>query len=66
MILINTYIRLVTTAYRALLVGLFNSVEEWIGLDVAAGEQKPGFGLVDFSMHYVVHRPCGRALNPKS
>lgn len=40
---------------------MFNSVDEWSGVDVAAGERKPSFGEVDYEMTYVVRRPCGGA-----
>jgi len=43
---------------RALFLGLFNSVDEWEGVDVDGGERAPSFGTVDFEMTYVVHRPC--------
>jgi hypothetical protein len=41
------------------LVGMFNSVDEWEGLDAALGEKPPGFGIVDFAMTFDTYMPCG-------
>ena len=38
--------------------GLFNSIDNWDGLDVASGEKKPSFGQNDFEMKYIERIPC--------
>ena len=38
--------------------GLFNSIDNWDGLDVASGEKKPSFGQNDFEMEYIERIPC--------
>jgi hypothetical protein len=43
------------------LIGLFNSIEEWIGLDVASGESKPGFGIVVRRCRLTVSTPVLKA-----
>ena len=40
------------------LIGLFNSIENWDGLDADAGELKPSFGSHDFEMKYIERIPC--------
>ena len=40
------------------LIGLFNSIENWDGLDADAGELKPSFGASDFEMKYIERIPC--------
>ena len=40
------------------LIGLFNSIENWDGLDADAGELKPSFGANDFEMKYIERIPC--------
>lgn len=41
------------------IIGMFNSVDEWEGLDVATGEKPPGFGKKSFSMTYETYHKCG-------
>lgn len=41
------------------LIGMFNSVTEWYGLDTEAGEKPPGFGKHDFIMTFETRMPCG-------
>ena len=40
------------------LIGLFNSIDNWDGLDADAGELKPSFGANDFEMKYIERIPC--------
>ena len=43
--------------------GLFNAIEDWDGLDIEAGEMKPGFGMYDFEMEYTERIPCDDEFN---
>ena len=43
--------------------GLFNAIEDWDGLDIEAGEMKPGYGMYDFEMEYTERIPCDDEFN---